>query len=178
VVRITETANGKPQTAEYKARNLDELKQQHPADVAALYEKYGKVRNAFQVVAGPRGVEFQVPLQPGARLRPPERVEAPIDDARQIARLQREADTARRSEELSRRNSDQALRGAVEQARQLSELKRQLWEINDRLKRLAEQAEVKPDELRRLADELEKLAPRPIPAPPPDDAPAVPAGNP
>ncbi len=49
-VRVEEEANGKKQTNEYKAADLDELKQKHP-DAAKLYEEYTQQAPGIQVQA-------------------------------------------------------------------------------------------------------------------------------
>lgn len=62
-IRISKA--GRPETAEYEARDLDELKQQHPAEVVELYEKYASGQPKFRVITGPRGVPIEtVPLRP------------------------------------------------------------------------------------------------------------------
>ena len=63
VIRITKV--GRPEAAEYQARDLDELKEQHPAEVAELYEKYASGQRGFRVITGPRRVQIEaVPLRP------------------------------------------------------------------------------------------------------------------
>jgi hypothetical protein len=49
-VRVEEEVNGKQQTNEYKAADLDELKQKHP-DAAKLYEEYSRQAPGIQVQA-------------------------------------------------------------------------------------------------------------------------------
>ena len=70
VIRISKL--GRPETSEYKARDLDELKQQHPAEIAELYEKYASARRGFRLITGARGVPIEaVPLGPAVPEAPP-----------------------------------------------------------------------------------------------------------
>ncbi|HUG92589.1 MAG TPA: hypothetical protein VML55_17245 [Planctomycetaceae bacterium] len=169
VIRVAEPAdNGRPQTTEYKARDFDELKKLHPAEVVQLYERYARARNGVRVIARPGGVEIQaVPLNPvppeppqGAPAAPPAGVE------QQDGRLPFDADRFRRDFEAARaaresRTRADSLRQGFEQARQVRDLRRQLVDAAARLRKLAEQGDVPPDELRRLADELEQINPAP-----------------
>lgn len=49
-MQVTREVNGQPETTEYEADNLEDLKANHP-DAAELYEKYGKAAPAFQIQA-------------------------------------------------------------------------------------------------------------------------------
>lgn len=125
-VEVTETAGGQEKTSKYEAKNLEELKKNHP-QAEQFYQKYanpnaGAIR--AQLPPGVAGGLFLPP--PAAAPRADKRAQSALDEARKalgaaLAQLKKPAGEAPSAEDLKRAIAE------IESAqRQLDEIQRSL----------------------------------------------------
>jgi hypothetical protein len=128
-VKVSEQVDGEEKTSEYKAKDLDELKEKHP-EAAKLYEQYANRANN--------------PLRERVRGLPP-RIRfgqvLPEGDARPVPGRPAPADAR-----------PGANRPQIEAAH------KRLQRAAEDLRKLAGRGDLDADELRRLADELDAAA--------------------